>query len=82
MNSFNPFNNFNNFNQFMNGMNNMNPFMRNFNNMNMSIDRDKFKQILPNLNTNILQQLVQQAKNQGISEKDIQDGINFIQQLK
>lgn len=47
-----------------------------------SIDQTKFKQIVPSLNSNILSQLVAQARSQGISDSDIQAGLEFIKQLK
>lgn len=49
---------------------------------NIPINQQQFKQFLPNIDDNILEQLAQQAKNQGMSEADIQAGINFIKNLK
>lgn len=49
---------------------------------NIPLNQNQFKQFLPNIDDNILQQLVQQAKNQGMSDSDIQAGLNFIKQLK
>jgi hypothetical protein len=37
--------------------------------------------LLPNLNDGALQQIVEQARSQGISEDDIKAGINFLNQL-
>lgn len=47
-----------------------------------TINPQQFKQMVPMLNQNILQQLVQQARSQGISDQDIQQGLNYIQSLK
>lgn len=80
MNSFNPFQ------MLQNTMNNMNfpsPFNMNVqNNTRNLIDQNQFQKYLPNINDNILSQLAQQARQQGISEDDITQGINFIKQLK
>lgn len=69
MNSFNPFN------MLMNKQINSAP-------KQIIINPQQFKQMVPMLNQNILQQLVQQARNQGISDQDIQQGLNYIQSLK
>ena len=58
------------------------PMMPNKRQQNIPLNQNQFKQFLPNIDDNILQQLVQQAKQQGISDNDIQAGINFIKQLK
>lgn len=70
MNSFNPFNML------------MNKQMSSVGPKQNSINPQQFKQMVPMLNQNILQQLVQQARAQGISEQDIQEGLNYIQNLK
>ena len=46
------------------------------------IDQEQFKRIVPNLNDSFLNQLIQKAKEQGISEQDIQSGLQFIKTLK
>jgi len=46
------------------------------------INQQQFKQFLPQLNDNMLNQLIQQARNQGMSEKDIQTGLDFINRLR
>ena len=69
MNSFNPFN------MLMNKQMNSTPKQN-------TINPQQFKQMVPMLNQNILQQLVQQARSQGISDQDIQQGLNYIQSLK
>ena len=82
MNSSNPFG------MFMNMMGGkQNPFSMFMNNSanaskNIPLNQQQFKQFLPQINNNALQQLVQQAKNQGISDIDIQNGLNFINSLK
>ena len=48
----------------------------------VGINPQQFQQWLPQLNQNMLQQLIAQARQQGISDKDIQAGINFINQLR
>lgn len=63
-----------------------NPMAQMMNNMmpngNMPINQNQFRQYLPNIDNNILSQLVQRARQQGMSENDIQSGLNFIEQLK
>lgn len=63
-----------------------NPMAKMMNNMmpsgNMPINQNQFRQYLPNIDDNILSQLVQRARQQGMSENDIQSGLNFIKQLK
>lgn len=88
MNSFNPFQMM--FNTMNNGMppafmnKNVQAGQPQINNLqnNHSINQDQFRQYLPNINDNILQLLADKARQQGISEEDIKQGINFIQQLK
>ena len=48
----------------------------------MPINQEQFRQIVPNLNQTFLEQLVKQAKEQGISEQDIEKGLQFIQSMK
>lgn len=54
-------------------------------NMNMNqripIDEQQFRQFAITLNDNSLNRFAQQARAQGISEQDIQDGIKFIKSL-
>lgn len=45
------------------------------------IDPNQFRQIAVTLNDNHLQQLIQLARQRGISEADIQAGINFLRSL-
>lgn len=42
----------------------------------------QFQQWLPQINDNMLSQLAAQARQQGISEQDIQNGLNIINKLK
>lgn len=51
-------------------------------NQSQQIDPNKFRQIVPSLNDNILSQLVAQARSQGISDSDIRAGLDFIKQLR
>lgn len=51
-------------------------------NGNMSINQNQFRQYLPNIDDNMLSQLAQKARQQGMAENDIQSGLNFIKQLK
>lgn len=51
-------------------------------NQSQQIDPNKFRQIVPSLNDNILSQLVTQARLQGISDSDIRAGLDFIKQLR
>ena len=45
------------------------------------IDPNQFRQVVMTLNDNSLAQLVQLARQRGISDADIQAGINFIKSL-
>ena len=45
------------------------------------IDTNQFRQFAMTLNNNHLQQLVQMARQRGISDADIQAGLNFIRSL-
>lgn len=45
------------------------------------IDPNQFRQIAITLNDNALSQLAQMARQRGISDADIQAGINFIKSL-
>ena len=51
-------------------------------NQSQQIDPNKFRQIVPSLNDNILSQLVAQARSQRISDSDIRAGLDFIKQLR
>lgn len=69
----------------MNLFNPLNTLMNkqvNFTPKKNTINFQQFRQMVPMLNQNILQQLVQQARSQGISDQDIQQGLNYIQSLK
>lgn len=46
------------------------------------INRQQFQQWLPQINSNILAQLATQARQQGVPEKEIQAGMEFINKLK
>ncbi len=46
------------------------------------INQAQFKQMIPNISDNMLQQLVQAAQMQGISNVDIEAGLNFIKQMR
>lgn len=66
---------------------NNNPFSllkKNFNGGSQTppINQQQFRQFLPQLNNNMIEQIVAQARQQGISEQDIQNGLNFISQLR
>lgn len=47
-----------------------------------SLNKEQFKSFLPNINNNMMQQLVQKARAQGISDSDIEAGLNFINTLR
>lgn len=46
------------------------------------IDQQQFRQLAVTLDKNSLQQLVQRARQQGVSEQDIEAGVNFILNLR
>ena len=46
------------------------------------INPEQFRKMVPSLSQSFLQQLVQQAKEKGISEQDIESGLKFIQSMK
>ena len=46
------------------------------------INPEQFKAWLPKLNNNMLSQLQQQARAQGISEEEINQGMSFINSLR
>lgn len=48
----------------------------------IKVNPQQFRQWLPQLNDNIISQLKQQARSQGISEKDIEEGLKFINSLR
>ena len=55
----------------------------NYSNSNqIPINPEQFRQIEPNLSQAFLDQLVKQAKQKGISDQDIQSGLQFIQSIK
>lgn len=56
--------------------------MNYFNSNQKPINPEQFRQIVPSLNQSFLEQLVKQARQKGISEQDIQDGLKFIQTMK
>ena len=61
------------------------PMQQNFgfaqNTQTPRIDPNQFRQIAMTLNDNHLQQLIQLARQRGISDADIQAGINFLRSL-
>lgn len=63
------------------GVNMGRPF-QNYNFNNQTIDINKLRQALPQLNDDKLQQLIAQARFQGMSDRDIESGLQFLQQLK
>ena len=61
---------------------NMGQFPQNYNFNNQNIDINKLRQALSQLNDDKLQQLIAQARFQGMSNRDIESGLQFLQQLK
>lgn len=51
-------------------------------NSNQGIDIQQMKQVLSQLDNHKLQRLVAQARLQGVSEQDIEAGLQIIQQIK
>lgn len=51
-------------------------------NSNPPINLDQFRQLAPNLTEPFLNQLINQAKMKGISERDIKQGLEFIKNMK
>ena len=49
---------------------------------NMQFNQQIFTQKIRQINAQFLNQIVDQARAQGISEQDIQDGINLINNLR
>ena len=48
----------------------------------IGVNPQQFQQWLPQLNQNMLSQLITQARQQGMSEQDIQAGLSFINQMR
>ena len=46
------------------------------------VNPQQFQQWLPQINQNMLQQLINQARQQGMSDADIQAGLNFINSMR
>lgn len=64
-------------------MGQMNPMMgQMMGGMQPPIDKNLFRQAVPSLNDNILAQLAAQARTQGISEEDIEKGMEFLKKLR
>ena len=61
---------------------NMGQSYQNYNFNNQGIDINKLRQALPQLNDDKLQQLIAQARFQGMSDRDIESGLQILQQLK
>lgn len=53
---------------------------KNFQN-NVKINPEQMKQFMPNINKNMLAQLVEQARQKGISEEEIEKGLDFLLKL-
>ena len=53
---------------------------KNFQN-NVKINPEQMKQFMPNINKNMLAQLVDQARQKGISEEEIEKGLDFLLKL-
>lgn len=64
----------------MNFYNNMSPMRAPITNQ-QKIDPQKFRALARNLNDGLLNQLAQRARLQGISEQDIQQGMEIIKQM-
>ena len=66
----------------MNFYNNMNPMRAPMmQGQQQKIDPQKFRSLAHNLNDGLLNQLAQRARLQGISEQDIQQGMEIIRQM-
>ena len=50
--------------------------------LQQQIDQPQFKQLVITLDKPSLQKLVVQARQRGMSDKDIEDGVNFILNLQ
>ena len=50
--------------------------------LRQQIDQPQFKQLVVTLDKPSLQKLVAQARQRGMSDKDIEDGVNFILNLQ
>ena len=48
----------------------------------IGVNPQQFQQWLPQINQNMLQQLINQARQQGMSDSDIQAGLNFINSMR
>ena len=48
---------------------------------NVKINPEQMKQFMPNINKNMLAQLVEQARQKGISEEEIEKGLDFLLKL-
>ena len=59
---------------------NKNPYMTQMQ-QPQKVDPQRFKMLAHNLNDNLLNQLAQRARLQGISEEDIQKGLEIIRQM-
>ena len=46
------------------------------------VNPQQFQQWLPQINQNMLQQLINQARQQGMNDTDIQAGLNFINSMR
>jgi hypothetical protein len=48
----------------------------------IGVNPQQFQQWLPQVNQNMLQQLINQARQQGMNDADIQAGLNFINSMR
>ena len=65
----------------MNFYNNMSPMRAPAMQTQQKIDPQRFRALAHNLNDGLLNQLAQRARLQGISEEDIQKGMEIIKQM-
>lgn len=63
-------------------MNNLFPQMRPQQQQMTGVNPQQFQQWLPQINQNMLQQLINQARQQGMNDADIQAGLNFINSMR
>ena len=86
MASFNPFQMMGGMNGIGNGINPMKMMQQMFGGKNYQqntppVNHQQMKQLMPNINKNMLAQLVEQARQKGISEDDIEKGLDFLLKL-
>lgn len=59
-----------------------NNFMRPQQNSQPEFNLEQFRSMVPQLNENLLTQLVAQARSNGISDQDIQKGLELIKKIR